>query len=164
METPGAGPSRPQAPITPKPRRRSWFHFGGSSSTPAPPPLPRSSEDLAQEDLELGPITPRQSRDTTRPPLQEEREDEEILTIDGELDEGREGSIRTLTKKKKKKRRSKGHDEGEGEVVRMMDLKPHAAASGTRRPSDSSGISDRTQLGLGSTNVSLPFIYISRSN
>jgi hypothetical protein len=149
MDTPGAGPSRPSqlappiAPATPKSRRRSWFHFGSSSTAP----LPSAPGEEIREELELGPVTPRQSRDSARLP----KEVEEVLTIDGKLD--RDGE-RTLTKKKKK--RSKGTqdgDEGEGEVVRMMDLKP--APPVPRRPSYSSDTSSQTELGIGTSKNSV---------
>ena len=153
METPGAGPSRPSqlapplAPATPKSRRRSWFHFGSSST--APPPLPTAPGKEIQEELELGPMTPRQSRDSTR--LAKEVGEEEVLTIDGNLDGDGQ---RTLTKKKKRSKGGQAGGEGEGEAVRMMDLRP--APPVTRRPSYSSDTSSQTELGIGTSknNVS----------
>lgn len=130
METPGAGPSRLQPPITPKSKRRSWFHFGSSSTTP-PPPLPTSQ----MEELELGPVTPRQSKDSARIP------EEEVLDIDGRLEP------KSIKKKKKKSKGGTGTIDGEGEVVRMMDLKPPAPS---RKGSGSgSDTSSRTELGIG---------------
>jgi hypothetical protein len=142
-ETPGAGPSRLQAPFTPKAKRRSWFHFGSSSNTP-PPPLPTSK---IQEELELSPITPRQSKDSTRVlPV-----DDDVLDIDGHLEP-------KSTKAKKKKRSKGGTREEEGEVVRMMDLKPPATMRrGSASGSDTSG---RTELGIG-TVCHIPFSLLS---
>jgi len=131
--TPGAGPSRLQAPVTPKPRRRSWFHFGSSSSTP-PPPLPTSE---IQEELELSPLTPRQSKDSTRIPVPA---DDDVLDINGHLEP-------KSTKAKKKKRSKGGAKDEEGEVVRMMDLKPPVTAR--RGSASGSDTSSRTELGIG---------------
>ena len=139
-ETPGAGPSRLQAPVTPKAKRRSWFHFGSSSSTP-PPPLPTSEN---QEELELSPITPRQSKDSTQIPLSV---DDDVLDIDGHLEP-------KSTKAKKKKRPKGGTKDEEGEVVRMMDLKPPATAR--RGSASGSDTSSRTELGIGTVRL-IPF-------
>jgi hypothetical protein len=136
-ETPGAGPSRLQAPVTPKAKRRSWFHFGSSSSTP-PPPLPTSQN---QEELELSPITPRQSKDSTRIPLPV---DDDVLDIDGHLEP-------KSTKAKKKKRPKGGTKDEEGEVVRMMDLKPPATVR--RGSASGSDTSSRTELGIGTVRL-----------
>jgi hypothetical protein len=71
------------------------------------------------------------------------------LTIDGNLD-----GERTLTKKKKKRSKgTEGGDEGEGEVVRMMDLRP--APPVPRRPSYSSDTSSQTELGVGTSKNSV---------
>jgi hypothetical protein len=139
METPGAGPSRLQAPVTPKAKRRSWFHFGSSSSTP-PPPLPTSE---IQEELELSPITPRQSKDSTRIPLPT-TVDDDVLDIDGHLEP-------KSTKAKKKKRSKGGSKDEEGEVVRMMDLRPPATAR--RGSASGSDTSSRTELGIGTVRL-----------
>jgi hypothetical protein len=141
-ETPGAGPSRLQAPVTPKAKRRSWFHFGSSSSTP-PPPLPTSE---IQEELELSPITPRQSKDSTRIPLPT-TVDDDVLDIDGHLEP-------KSTKAKKKKRSKGGTKDEEGEVVRMMDLKPPATVR--RGSASGSDTSSRTELGIGTVRL-IPF-------
>jgi hypothetical protein len=141
-ETPGAGPSRLQAPVTPKAKRRSWFHFGSSSSTP-PPPLPTSEN---QEELELSPITPRQSKDSTRIPLPA-TVDDDVLDIDGHLEP-------KSTKAKKKKRPKGGTKDEEGEVVRMMDLKPPATVR--RGSASGSDTSSRTELGIGTVRL-IPF-------
>lgn len=90
------------------------------------------------EELELGPVTPRQSKDSSRR-VAEEKEEE--LDIDGHLEP---------KSMKKKKKRSKGGTatlDDEGEVVRMMDLKPPVPA---RKGSGSgSDTSSRTELGIG---------------
>jgi hypothetical protein len=141
-ETPGAGPSRLQAPVTPKAKRRSWFHFGSSSNTP-PPPLPTSE---IQEELELSPITPRQSKDSTRIPLPT-TVDDDVLDIDGHLEP-------KSTKAKKKKRPKGGTKDEAGEVVRMMDLKPPAKVR--RGSASGSDTSSRTELGIGTVRL-IPF-------
>jgi hypothetical protein len=144
-ETPGAGPSRLQTPVTPKTKRRSWFHFGSSSNTP-PPPLPTSE---IQEELELSPITPRQSKDSTRIPLPT-TVDDDVLDIDGHLEP-------KSTKAKKKKRSKGGTKDEKGEVVRMMDLKPPATARrGSASGSDTSG---RTELGIGTVRLIPSLVY-----
>ena len=136
METPGAGPSRlqPPVPVTPKSRRRSWFHFGSTSQTP-PPPLPTAG---IQEELELGPVSSRAtSKDTIKVP------EEEVLDIDGRV----EPTVKKITKKKKKSKAGTTEGDEEGEVVRMMDLKP---PNPPRRGSASgSDTSSRTELGIG---------------
>ena len=143
MQTPGAGPSRLQAPVTPKTKRRSWFHFGSSSNTP-PPPLPTSE---IQEELELSPITPRGSKDSTRIPLPV---DDDVLDIDGHLEP-------RSTKAKNKKRPKGGTKDEEGEVVRMMDLKPPATVR--RGSASGSDTSSRTELGIGTVRLILSLIY-----
>jgi len=143
METPGAGPSRLQAPVTPKTKRRSWFHFGSSSSTP-PPPLPTSE---IQEELELNPITARGSKDSTRVPLPV---DDDVLDINGHLEP-------KSTKAKKKKRPKAGIKDEEGEVVRMMDLKPPATVR--RGSASGSDTSSRTELGIGTVRLILFLVY-----
>ena len=138
-QTPGAGPSRLQAPVTPKPRRRSWFHFGSSSSTP-PPPLPTSE---IQEELELSPLTPRQSKDSYRPPLPT-TVDDDVLDINGHLEP-------KSTKAKKQKRSKGGTKDEDGEVVRMMELKPPVTAR--RSSASGSDTSSRTELGIGTVRL-----------
>lgn len=145
METPGAGPSRLHAPVTPKTKRKSWFHFGSSSNTP-PPPLPTSG---IQEELELSPITPRQSKDSSRIPLPT-TVDDDVLDIDGHLEP-------KSTKAKKKKRSKGGTKDEEGEVVRMMDLKPPAPAR--RGSASGSDTSSRTELGIGTVRLIFSLVY-----
>lgn len=97
-------------------------------------------------------MTPRQSKDSARVPLpsvNQELEGLELLTIDGEVDDVKEQQ-RTLKKKKKRRSKGGGGDEDEGEVVRMMDLKPHGL--GPRRPSNSSDASGRTEVPNGRTD------------
>jgi len=151
METPGAGPSRlqPTVPVTPKSRRRSWFHFGSSSHTP-PPPLPTSE---AQEELELGPVTPRASKDSSRVP------EEEVLDIDGRVEP-------TVKKTKKKKRSKAGtvDGDGQGEVVRMMDLKPPIPIPARRGSASGSDTSSRTELGIGTVCLIISLIQVQHAN
>lgn len=169
--TPGAGPSRPRQPATtlepptPKSRRRSWFPFGSSTSSAAPsgmppPPLPASGSRSkkggkeSEVELELGPVTPRQSVDMatsrSRSSNGENGAREEVLTIDGQIDSEaeRERNLTASIKKKKKKRRSKGEEE-EGEAMRMTDFKP------ARRTSTASDASSRTEMPGGSQRVRL---------
>lgn len=150
--TPGAGPSKP--PSTPKGRRRSWFPFGSSSASTSgpdmpPPPLPSSRrtsrtshrEEDEGEEVELAPIrTPRQSIDLGRSSAAsgQGQSQEELLTIDGQVDE-LDLVDKQATIKKKKKRRSKG-EEDEGEAMRMTDFGP------PRRTSTASDTSSRTEL------------------
>jgi hypothetical protein len=94
-------------------------------------------------------MTPRQSKDTARVPLpsvDQAQEESELLTIDGELEDVKTEQ-RTLRKKKKGRSKGGGADEEEGEVVRMMDFKPHGLVP--RRPSNSSDTSGRTEVPKG---------------
>lgn len=119
-----------------------------------PPPLPlmssksgksktKSKAGLEGEEVELGFVTPRQSMDLARTPSNAAREEEELLTIDGQVDQ----EAKDMTVRKKKKRRSKGEEE-EGETMRMTDFKP------TRRTSTASDASSRTEMPSGNQRVS----------
>lgn len=99
-------------------------------------------------ELELGPMTPRQSVDLA---LSRSRSSgkEEFLTIDGQLDSeaDREKDLSASLKKKKKKRRSKGEEE-DGEAMRMTDFRT------ARRTSTASNTSSRTEMPNGNQPVS----------
>jgi hypothetical protein len=91
-------------------------------------------------------MTPRASKDSARIPVEEE-----VLDIDGHLELG----PKTIkTKKKKKSKGGTGDKDYEGEVVRMMDLKP-PLRKGSASGSDTSS---RTELGIGTVCLILLFI------
>lgn len=133
-----AGPSTPRpAPETPtKSRRRSWFGFGGFSSTPV---TPRGSKETGRDRddgegaLELVDRAVRSDGDTsTAGALPDNHNDgsglasdKEILTIDAH----------PVGSPRRSKIRSSAQTEDEGEVVALSDLRRPSSRS-TVRPTD----------------------------
>jgi len=91
----------------------------------------------------LSPLTPRQSKDSYRPPLPT-TVDDDVLDINGHLEP-------KSTKAKKQKRSKGGTKDEDGEVVRMMELKPPVTAR--RSSASGSDTSSRTELGIGTVRL-----------